>query len=76
MCTVGTMATVNDFYNSHLPSLGWRYSAPPANLDPCFHGNVPAKAWWKGKDTFAWYDGGDAGGGSVFWSYTYCSVNA
>lgn len=74
VCTIGTFASVTTFYSQRLPSLGWQYSAPPTALDVCFHGSVPAQAWWKGSNTFSWYDGGNAGGGSIFWSYTYCSV--
>lgn len=76
VCTIGTFATVTQFYTTQLPSLGWQYSAPPTTLDPCFHGTVPSRVWWKGTGTFSWYDGGNAGGGSTFWSYTYCSVHA
>lgn len=74
MCTIGTFAAVTAFYTQRLPALGWRYSAPPPALDACFHTGVPTHAWWKGSDTFSWYDDGDAGGGSIFWSYTYCTA--
>lgn len=75
MCTIGTFASVTDFYTQHLSSLGWQYSAPPVALAACFHDPIPAKVWWKGSDTFAWYDSGNAGGGSIFWSYTYCTTH-
>lgn len=76
MCTIGTFASVSAFYNQHLPALGWQYSAPPAALAVCFHNGVPTQAWWKGSTTFTWYDSGDAGAGSIFWSYSYCSVQS
>ncbi len=74
VCTIGTFASVTAFYTQRLTSLGWQYSAPPAAIAACFHGTVPAQAWWKGSTTFSWYDGGGAGDGSIFWSYTYCST--
>lgn len=76
VCTIGAFTSVSTFYTQRLPSLGWQYSAPPTALDACFHGTVPAPVWWKGSATFAWYDGGDAGDGSVFWSYTYCVLQS
>lgn len=76
VCTLGSFATVSAFYSHLLQTQGWQYSAPPPTLGPCFQGSTPAKAWWKANDTFAWYDSGSAGGGSVFWSYTYCSVHS
>lgn len=75
LCTIGTFASITAFLTQHLQSLGWQYSKPPTALSACFHYPVPDQAWWKGSDTFAWYDGGDAGHGSIFWSYTYCSVH-
>lgn len=74
VCTVGTFEQINSFYAQQLPMLGWSYSAPPAALAPCFHSGVPQKAWWKGSNTFAWYFQSDAGGGSIFWSVSYCTV--
>lgn len=76
VCTIGTFASVTTFYTQQLTALGWQYSAPPATLDVCFQGSIPAKVWWKGPATFAWYDNGSAGGGSIFWSYSYCSTQA
>lgn len=76
VCTIGTFASVTSFYTQRLTALGWHYSAPPTTLGACFHGSVPARAWWKGSSAFAWYDNGSAGGGSIFWSYTYCSTQA
>ena len=76
VCTIGAFTSVTTFYMQRLPSLGWQYSAPPTALDACFHGAVPARAWWKGSATFSWYDSGDAGNGSVFWSYTYCVIQS
>lgn len=76
VCTIGTFDAVTAFYSEHLPALGWRYSAPPSILSVCFHSAVPAQVWWKESDTFSWFDGGDAGGGAIFWSYSYCSVHS
>lgn len=76
MCTIGAFASVSAFYTQRLPSLGWQYSAPPSALAACFHPSAPAEVWWKGSDTFSWYDQGNAGGGSIFWSYTYCSIQS
>lgn len=76
MCTIGAFASVTAFYTEHLPSLGWQFSAPPASISACFHDAAPAKVWWKGSATFAWYDGGAAGAGSTFWSYTYCAAQS
>jgi hypothetical protein len=61
---------VTAFYTQQLPALGWQYAALPTALDACFHGTLPVQAWWKGSDTFSWYDGGHASGGSIFWNYT------
>lgn len=76
VCTVGTFEQINSFYAQQLPALGWNYSAPPAALTPCFHSGVPQKAWWKGSNTFTWYFQSDAGGGSIFWSVSYCTVQS
>jgi hypothetical protein len=78
VCTIGTLASLTNFYTSLLPTQGWHYSAPPAVLTPCFHPTVPAQAWWIGSSTpsatFSWANGGNAGSGSIFWSYGYCQV--
>ncbi len=76
VCTVGTFEQINSFYAQQLPALGWGYSAPPAALAPCFRSGAPQKAWWKGASTFAWYFQSDAGGGSIFWSVSYCTVQS
>lgn len=75
VCTIGTFATVTSFYTHLLPTLGWQFSAPPTTIAACLHGATPSKVWWKGSNFFDWYDDGNAGGGSIFWSYTYCSVH-
>ncbi|HEX9037413.1 MAG TPA: hypothetical protein VF808_10530 [Ktedonobacterales bacterium] len=75
VCTIGSFTTITTFYDHLLTGQGWQFSAPPSTIAACFHGSTPAKAWWKGLDTFAWYDSGSAGGGSVFWSYTYCAAH-
>lgn len=76
VCTIGTFVSVTDFYAQRLAALGWRYAALPPAFAVCYHSALPARAWWKGSETFAWYDNGDAGGGSIFWSYTYCLVQS
>jgi hypothetical protein len=76
VCTIGTIETITAFYDQQLPALGWQYSTPPSAIDACFHATRPAQAWWHGFDTFSWALNGDAGGGSIFWSYTYCSAHA
>lgn len=76
MCTIGTFASVTAFYTQQLPALGWKYATPPAALYACFPDAGPPIFWWKGANEFAWYEGADAGAGSVFWSYTYCTVQS
>jgi hypothetical protein len=76
VCTIGSFTTVTAFYTGLLPALGWQFSAPPAAITACLHGATPSKVWWKGSNYFAWYPGVAAGGGSIFWSYTYCSVHS
>jgi hypothetical protein len=31
--------------------------------------------WWNGNGLFSWTVSGDAGGGSVFWSYSFCTTS-
>jgi hypothetical protein len=78
LCTIGTQASIDAFYDAQLPALGWRYSTPPAMVtQKCTAGGAPWTGvhWWKGNDLFSWVGAGNARGGSVFWSYSFCMAS-
>jgi hypothetical protein len=78
MCTIGTAASINAFYTAQLPALGWSHSLPPAAVtQKCTGGGAPwgGVQWWKDKLLFSWSVAGDAGGGSVFWGYSFCQAS-
>jgi hypothetical protein len=75
MCTIGTQASIDAFYDMQLPALGWSHSTPPPMVtQKCSANGAPwtGVQWWKGNGLFSWAGAGDAGGGSVFWNYTFC----
>jgi hypothetical protein len=78
MCTIGTQASIDAFYDGQLPTLGWSHSTPPASVTQnCSANGAPwtGVQWWKANDLFSWVGAGDAGGGSVFWSYNFCMAS-
>jgi hypothetical protein len=77
MCTVGSAASINAFYSAQLPALGWSRSQPSAVVtQKCTAGGAPwgGVQWWKGNELFAWQVSGSAGGGAVFWGYSFCQA--
>jgi hypothetical protein len=78
LCTIGTQASIDAFYDAQLPSLGWSHSTPPSAVtQKCSASGAPWSGvqWWKDNGLFSWGGDGDAGGGSVFWSYNFCMAS-
>jgi hypothetical protein len=78
LCTIGTQASINAFYDAQLPALGWSHSTPPSAVtQKCSASGAPwtGVQWWKDNNLFSWGGDGDAGGGSVFWSYNFCMAS-
>ena len=71
-CSAGTAASINSFFTTELPVLGWNHSAPPVLLAPC---GTTGSQWWKGHEIFSWNTSGSAGASGVFWGYGECTVS-
>ncbi len=72
MCSAGSGVSINDFFNTELPHLGWHHSTPPSSFAPC--GGSGAQ-WWKGKDIFSWNIEGSAGASGTFWGWGTCHLD-
>lgn len=79
ICTIGTSASITAFFAAHLPALGWSNTAPPAAVVATCSSNGEGWSnvqWWKSHTLFSWSAGNNAGGGSIFWSYTFCQAGS
>jgi hypothetical protein len=71
-CSAGSAASINAFFTTELPALGWNHSMPPASLAPC---GTTGVQWWKGTELFQWSTDGSAGASGTFWGYGECTVS-
>ncbi len=73
MCSAGTAASVNTFFTTELPRLGWTFGPLPTLFAPC---QQTGSAWYKGRATFSV----DTANGStvpngVTWSMGICNIH-
>ncbi|MBA3822700.1 MAG: hypothetical protein H0X24_02205 [Ktedonobacterales bacterium] len=76
LCSAGTTALLDAYFQHTLPTLGYSNTAVPSPLASTCHTttHTSSTVWWKANKTFFWNATGAAGSSGVFWLYGFCAI--
>ncbi len=72
MCSAGNAASVNTFFNTELPRVGYTHGSPPVAIaTACM---VTSPVWYKGNTMFSWTVVGGTVPNGIIWQMSECTA--